>query len=71
MLNYASQEKKARKLLLEKHHFPTEKLALMTTHEIETFLKDQYVAYKHDENWLLIHKDNIREFNNIAVWLDR
>lgn len=70
-LNFASQEKKARKLLLEKHHFPAEKLALMTTHEIEKFLEDQYVVYKHDYDWLLIHKDNVQEFNSIAIWLDR
>lgn len=71
MLNFASQEKKARKLLLEKHHFPAEKLALMTTHEIEKFIEDQYVAYKQGDDWLLIHKDNVQAFNNIAIWLDR
>lgn len=71
MLNFASQEKKARKLLLEKHHFPAETLALMTTHEIEKFIEDQYVAYKQDDDWLLIHKDNVKEFNSIAIWLDR
>lgn len=70
-LNFASQEKKARKLLLEKHHFPAEKLALMTTYEVEKFLEDQYVTYKLDDDWLLIHKDNVKEFNSIAIWLDR
>lgn len=70
-MNFTGHEEKARLLLLKKG-FKTEKeLAVMTSKNVEQVINENFECYKCGEDWLLVPKDEVSEFNSIVTWIER
>lgn len=71
-LNYNGMEVAARKLALEKKMASVEDIATMTIGGVcDLIVKDYEMVASSDESVLLIPKDNMEEFESMAVFLDR
>ena len=71
-INYLGQERAARKLLLKDKIATAEEIAIMTDIEVYGKLLERYeVVMTGSEQILIVAKENIQTFNNIAVYLNR
>lgn len=71
-MNYSGQEKAARRLLIKMNTVPLEQVATMTTLEVCTAILEKYeIIISTNENIILVEKDKLKDFNKIAVWLNR
>lgn len=71
-INYVGMGRDARRIILKDNLAKAEEVALMTDLEVyETLLQKYEVAMCASENILLIDKENIEEFNSMAVYLSR
>lgn len=71
-INYLGMERAARKLVLKDKLAKSEDVAVMTDIEVYSTLLQKYeVVMCEDEDILLIDKDKMQEFNNMAVHLKR
>lgn len=71
-INYVGMERDARRIILKDNLAKAEEVALMTDIEVyETLLKKYEVVMCASENILLIDKENMEEFNSMAVYLSR
>lgn len=71
-VSYLGQERAARKLLLKDKIATAEEIAIMTDIEVYNKLLEQYeVVMTGSEKILIIAKENIQTFNDIAVYLSR
>lgn len=71
-INYIGQERAARNLLVKMNTVPLEQVATMTELDVYEAILDKYkFIISNDENILLVEKDNLQDFNKIAVWLNR
>lgn len=71
-INYLGMERDARKIVLKDNLAKAEDAAIMTDIEVyETLLKKYEVVMCELQNILLIDKEKIEEFNNMAVYLSR
>lgn len=70
-IKYTGHETRARKLLLKKGLKTAEELALMASYEVEQAINAEFEATDCGEDWLLIPRDKIAEFNAIATWIKR
>ena len=65
-------ERDARRIILKDNLAKEEEVALMTDIEVyETLLQKYEVVMCASENILLIDKENMEEFNSMAVYLSR
>lgn len=64
-------ETKARRLLLEEALKTEKELALMTSNEVEDVINANFECYKCGDDWLLVPKDKVYEFNRIVTWIER
>ena len=71
-LNYVGMEKAARKLVLRDRMASAEDVAIMTELEVcDLIIKKYKVIMCESEDILLIPKDKLKEFNDMAVYLSR
>lgn len=71
-INYLGQERAARKLLLKDRIATAEEIAIMTEIEVYDKLLERYeVMMAESEEILIIAKENVQTFNEIAVYLSR
>lgn len=71
-LNYTGMEKNARQLALKKGLATADELAVMNIIEVcDLIVKVYAVPMIEDETILLIPKDKILEFNQMAIYLER
>lgn len=69
---YTGMERDAREILLKDNLAKAEEVALMADIEVyETLLQKYEVVMCESENILLIDKENMEEFNSMAVYLSR
>lgn len=67
---YNGHEKGARQLIIERGITSDKELALMSGDEVEEVINNHYAAIKtDDEDYLLVPKDKMEEFNNIITWI--
>ncbi len=70
-IKYTGHEVRARKLLLQQKLKTAEELALMATHEVEQAINAEFEAIDAGEDWLLVPRDKLAEFNSIIKWIER
>lgn len=71
-INYVGMERDARRIILKDNLAKAEEVALMADIEVyETLLQKYEVVMCESENILLIDKENMEEFNSMAVYLSR
>ena len=71
-INYTGMERDARKIVLKNNLAKAEDVAIMTDIEVyEILLKKYEVVMSEREEILLIAKDKMEEFNDMAVYLSR
>ena len=70
-IKYTGHETRARKLLLKKGLKTADELALMASYEVEQAINAAFKAVDCGEDWLLIPKDKVAEFNALVTWIDR
>lgn len=71
-INYTGQEQAARQLLVRMNTVPIEEVAVMTSLEVYQAIMEEYEMVMSDsENVLLVKKDEMQDFNKIAVMLSR
>lgn len=71
-INYSSMERCARKIVLKDNLAKAEEIAIMTELEVyEKLLQKYEVVMSEREEILLIAKDKMEEFNDMAVYLSR
>lgn len=70
-VEYTGHEKEARKLLIDKNINTVQKIAYMTSKEVEEAINENFVCYKCGMDWLLIPKEKEKEFNKIVDWVCR
>ena len=71
-INYVGMERDARRIILKDNLAKAEEVALMADIEVyETLLQKYEVVMCASENILLIDKENMEEFNSMAVYLSR
>lgn len=69
---YLSMERCARKIILKDNLAKSEDVAIMADVEVYEILLQKYEVVRcEDEEILLIDKEKIKEFNNMAVYLSR
>lgn len=68
---YTGHEKNARKMILENGLKSDKELAMMATCEIEQIVNENFEAIRAEDDWLLIPKDKLADFNEIATWITR
>ena len=71
VMNYRGHEAQARKLLLEKGFRTAKELAVMDAVDVEQAVNAEYDAIPSGEDWLLIPKNKLDDFCEIAVWIER
>ncbi len=64
-------EQKARILLLEKGFKTAKELAVMISRDVEQVINENFECYKSGDDWLLVPKDKVAEFNSIVAWIER
>lgn len=71
-INYTGMERDARKIVLKDNLAKAEDVVIMTDIEVYEILLQKYeVAMSKREEILLIAKDKMEEFNDMAVYLSR
>lgn len=71
-INYTNMERDARKIVLKDNLAKAEDVAIMTDIEVYEMLLQKYEVVMCDtEKILLIDKENMEEFNSVAVYLSR
>ena len=71
-INYLGMERDARKIVLKDNLAKAEEIAIMTDLEVYDKLLEKYeVIMCAKEDILLIDKEKMEEFNNMAVYLSR
>lgn len=71
-INYLGMERNARKIVMKDKLAEAENVALMTSLEVYEVLLEKYeVVMCESEDILLIEKNKIRDFNEMAVYLSR
>ena len=71
-INYTGMERDARKIVLKNNLAKAEDVAMMTDIEVYEILLQKYeVVMSEREEILLIAKDRMKEFNDMAVYLSR
>ena len=71
-INYSGMERCARKIVLKDNLAKAEEIAIMTELEVyETLLQKYEVVMSEREEILLIAKDKMEEFNDMAGYLSR
>ena len=71
-INYSGMERCARKIVLKDNLAKAEEIAIMTELEVyEKLLQKYEVVMSEREEILLIAKDKMEEFNDMAVYLSR
>lgn len=71
-LNYTGMEKNARRLALKDKMASAEEIAVMSEIEVCDLIVEKYeMVMSESESVLLIPKDKMKEFNNMAVYLNR
>lgn len=71
-INYIGQEQAARALLVKMKTVPVEQIAIMTGLEVYQAILEKYeMVIANDESILLIEKDKMQDFNEVAVMLNR
>lgn len=71
-INYLGQERAARKLLLKDKIATAEDIAIMTDIEVYDKLLERYeVVMAESEKILIVAKENVQTFNELAVYLSR
>ena len=71
-INYTGMERDARKIVLKDNLAKAEDVAIMTDIEVYEILLQKYkVVMSKREEILLIAKDKMEEFNDMAVYLSR
>lgn len=71
-INYVGMERDARGIILKDNLAKAEDVAIMTDIEVYEILLQKYeVVMCESENILLIDKENMEEFNSMAVYLSR
>ena len=71
-IHYTGMERDARKIVLKNNLAKAEDVAIMTDIEVyEILLKKYEVVMSEREEILLIAKDKMEEFNDMAVYLSR
>ena len=71
-INYLGMERDARKIVLKDSLAKAEEIAIMTDLEVYDKLLEKYeVIMCAKEDVLLIDKEKMQEFNNMAVYLSR
>ena len=71
-INYTGMERDARKIVLKDNLAKAEEVAVMTDLEVYDKLLEKYeVIMCAKEDILLVDKEKMEEFNNMAVYLSR
>lgn len=71
-VNYLGQERAARKLLLKDKIATAEEIAIMTDIEVYNKLLEQYeFMMAENDRILIVAKENVQAFKEIAVYLSR
>ena len=71
-LFYIGMEKDARRLVLRDKMAHAEEIAVMSEIEVCDMIVEKYeVVMCESEDILLIHKDKMKEFNKMSVYLSR
>ena len=68
---YTGHESKARKMILKNGLKSDKELATMTSHEVEKTINANFEAIRAGDDWLLIPRDKLADFNEIATWITR
>lgn len=70
-IKFTGHEKTARKLLREKKLKTANELAEMTSFEVEDAINKSFSAIECGEDWLLVPKEKMQEFNKLITWIER
>ena len=70
-IEYTGHEKEARELLVDKNITTVQKIAYMTSKEIEDLINENFVCYECGMDWLIIPKEKEKEFNKMINWICR
>ena len=71
-INYTGMERDARKIVLKDNLAKAEEVAVMANLEVYEILLQKYeVVMCKSEDILLVDKEKMEEFNNMAVYLSR
>lgn len=70
-IKYNGHELRARKLLLKQGLKTAEELAVMASYEVEQAINAAFEAVDCGEDWLLVPRDKVAEFNALITWVER
>ena len=70
-IKYTGHEIGARKLLLDKNIKTAEELAIMSTGEIEDVINEVFVAYYTQDDWILVYRYDVTNFDGLTEWVER
>lgn len=68
---YTGHENRARKLILQNGIKTAEELAMMTGREVEQTINANFEAVKAGQDWILIPRDKLSDFNSMVTWIER
>lgn len=68
---YTGHENRARKLILKNGIKTAEELAMMTGREVEQTINANFEAVKAGQDWILIPRDKLSDFNAMVTWIER
>lgn len=68
---FTGHEYKARSLLLERKIVTIDKMALMTSSEVYREINKFYKAIPYDDDWILIKKEDVVEFEKFITMIYR
>lgn len=68
---YTGHENRARRLIIQNRLKTAGELAMMTGREVEQTINANFEAVKAGEDWLLIPRDKLSDFNAMVTWIER
>ncbi len=70
-IKYNGHEIAARKKLLKEGFKTADELAVMVSPDVENEINKHYEAIECGEDWLLVLKSEMKQFNEIISWIER
>lgn len=69
--SYNGHERNARKILLEEKIVDTDALALLSSAEVTDLINKNFQRFRVDDDWLLVRKKDVKQFESLVLWCDR
>ena len=59
------------KILLEEKIVDTDALALLSSAEVTDLINKNFQRFRVDDDWLLVRKKDVKQFESLVLWCDR